>query len=127
MSTTVAISRARSWYTAARTHVASRSTRCETQAPFSTNASAAASCRTSSRVTSRTRTFASTARMPPLYVRPNAPFELSEPPGVRRTFRKHRPVHVLRRESSSTPYDDLLPLLVPFQNGTRSDSELLSH
>src|SRR5262249_26227883 len=124
MSTAVATSLASSAYTAVRTQTASTSARCGTQAPLATNASAALTCFASSRVTRRTSTFVSTARMALSHVPPDALPQLVESLGLGWPLRKHRPVHVLRRETPGSADNDLLAVLVPLEYGAWPDTEL---
>src|SRR5262245_815447 len=124
MSTAVATSRASSAYTAVRTRTASTSTRWGTQAPPATNASAAFTCFASSRVTRRTSTLVSTARMALSHVPPDAFPQLVESPGLWWPLRKHRPMHVLRRETPGSADNDLFAVLVPLEYGAWPDTEL---
>src|SRR5437899_12632633 len=105
MSTAVAMASGSRSYTDASTHVTSASTRCGTQAPRATNASAAATCLASSRVTSRTRTFVSIARTPPLDIATQARLQIGKRAGLRR-FGEQGSVNVLGRESARAPDDD---------------------
>jgi len=63
-------------YTAERTHVASMSTSVDTHAPLLTHASAGPTCLRSPRVTRRTRTLLSTARVFLLYIAPHTLIEI---------------------------------------------------
>src|SRR5713101_6324734 len=114
-------------YTELSTHVASTSTRCETHAPRATKVSAAATCFASSRVTSRTSTFVSTARMAPLHVRAHAGFHLLDAAGPRGALREQGPMEVFGGIAPGAANDDFLALLVPFQDRARADPELLPH
>src|SRR5262245_25508368 len=109
-------------YTDTSTHTASTSTSCDTQAPRSTNLSAAATCLGSSRVTSRTSTFVSTARTAPLDVLPNALLHVREGPGTRRRC-KDRPMDVLRRIAPCPANHDLFTVIVPLNDGPWTDPE----
>src|SRR6266542_1208285 len=111
-------------YTSLSTHMASTSTRCETHAPRATNASAAATCFASSRVTRRTSTFVSAARMAPLDVPPHTLFHLGDRPGPGRP-RKQRLMNLGRGERARATDNDLLAILVPLQDRARPDTELL--
>src|SRR5579862_1252896 len=104
----------------------SMSTRCDTHAPPSTNRSAAAACLASSLVIRRTRTLVSTARMTRPYVAPDAVLQFPQRPRFRRT-REERLVQVPRRVPSDSPDDHLPAVLVPLDDGARSNAELLPH
>src|SRR5581483_2997915 len=108
-----------------RTHRASMRTSCETQAPPATKASAAAVCRASSRVASRTRRLVSTARMAALDVLPHPAFELVERPGLG-WFVKERAVDILRGMAAGAPDHHPLPLFIPLQDRAWSDAEPLA-
>src|SRR5262245_2622448 len=122
ISTTVAMAAGALSYTETSTHTASTSTRCDTQAPGSTNLSAAATCLGSSRATSRTSTLVSTARTAPLDVPPNALLQIAQCSGLWGRG-KHRPMHVLRRITPCSANDDLFTVVVPLNDGSRTDPE----
>ena len=86
-------------------------------------ASAAATCRGSSRVTRRTRTFVSTARMASLRVSAQASLQFSKRPMVR-GLREQGLVQVGGGESSQAPNDDPLAVLLPFKRRARTNTEL---
>src|SRR5262249_52731743 len=113
MSTAVATSLASSAYTAVRTQTASTSARCGTQAPLATNASAAFTCFASSRVTRRTSTFVSTARMALSHVPPDALPQLVESLGLGWPLRKHRPALYPHCDTPRSAANDLLAALLP--------------
>src|SRR5258708_34661418 len=100
-------------YTDDSTHVASASTRCDTQGPRETNASAAATCRASSLVSRRTSTFVSTARTAFPDVPPHALLHLLERPW-RGCCGKKRPMDLRRCVAAGAPHDDRLAVSVPF-------------
>src|SRR5579872_2974005 len=85
-------------------------------------ASAAAVWRESSRVASRTRTFVSTARTAPFDVLPHTFLELCEGPRLGFLF-EQSPMHVLRAVAPRSPDHDPLSILLPFQNGARTDAQ----
>jgi len=58
------------------------------------------------------------------HVPPDAFPQLVESLGLWWPLRKHRPVHVFRRETPGSADDDLLAVLVPFQDGAWPDTEL---
>src|SRR5271165_4470140 len=120
----VAIAGASRSYTAVNTQIASASARWETQAPFSTKASAAATCLASSRVTSRTSTFVSTARTPPFHVPPHSRFHLLDGSRLWRSLREQCAMDILGRIAPCTAHEDSLALLVPLQNRARTEAEL---
>src|SRR5215510_15579919 len=127
MSMAVAISALVSAYTAVRTQVASTRTSVDTHAPLLTNDSAAATCFRSSRVTRRTRTFVSTARMFFLHIAPHAFIELFHPLRSRYPLDKDCPMNVFRRIPAGFAYDHGVAFLLPFQHGARADTEFSSH
>src|SRR5258708_31094069 len=126
MSTAMAICSAARSYTASRTQTVSASTRCETQAPFAMNSSAARTCLASSRTTSRTTTLVSTARMPfanvfsdrDLHIRRGSLFPL---------FHKEGVVNVLGAEPPGPTDDHSTLMLVPFQHRSLPDAKLLAN
>src|SRR3989337_1528249 len=73
----------------------------------STNFSAAATCLASSLVTSRTRTFVSTARMAPLDVLPHTCLQFLKRLGPRGAG-KYRPMGFFRREAAGSPNHNLV-------------------
>src|SRR5690348_4653915 len=114
-------------YTAASTQVASASARIDTQAPFPINSSAMTTCRGSSRVIIRTRTFVSIARIPVSHALPDALLHLVEGAPLRRRLWKYSPVDLFGRKSSRTPDHNLVSPLVPFQNRSRSNAQFPPH
>src|SRR5215204_5878498 len=103
-------------YTDARTQVASVRARCDTQAPFSMKASAAATCSASSRVTSLTSTFVSIARMARLQVPPYSSLHLLDGPRLRRLLRKQCAMDIFGRVAPRARNDDPLAVLVPLED-----------
>src|SRR5687767_6612127 len=125
MSIASASSVAPTSYTELNTQVAFISTRCETHAPPSTKTSAALACLASSRVTSRTSTFVSTARMPALHVAPDAFLQLFQGLGHGAPGKQH-PVDVLGAVAPRATDHDLAVFLVPFQHGAGTDTQPLA-
>jgi hypothetical protein len=89
--------------------------------------SAAATCFWSSRVTRRTKTFVSTARMLVFHVAQDAFIEVSQLPRLRSAFGKDRSVDILRGVPTGFANDDCIAFLIPFQNRAWTDTELSSH
>src|SRR5688572_24777317 len=123
----VAIARGGSSYALASTQDASASARCGSHAPLATNASAALTCRESSRVIRRTSTFVSMARKPFPRVPTNTVFKLIEGAGCRWPASKHRVVHVLGAVVTRSPHDNLSRLFLPFKDGSRPHAKLPAH
>src|SRR5919109_4025123 len=98
-----------------------------THAPLLTNDSAAVTCLRSSRVTRRTRTLVSTARMFFLHIAPHALIELFNLLGGGCPLRKDRAMNVLRRIPAGFAYDHGVAFFIPFQHRARADTELSSH
>jgi len=55
------------------------------------------------------------------------PLHVRDGLGVRRAFRKERPLHVGRTETARPPYDHTAILLVPLEHGARTYTEFLPH
>src|ERR1700722_20011173 len=107
---------ASSSYTAVNTHIASARARCETQAPLSTKASAAATCASSSRVISRTSTLVSMARTARFHIAPQPGLHLLDGSGIWGPFREQCAVDVLEAVTSGPGHDYLLAFLVPLHD-----------
>jgi hypothetical protein len=88
------------------------------------NASAATTCLVSSRVTSRTRAFVSTARTAPPDVAADALLHLGDRARSRRPG-KERPMNVLGRVPPCFSDDDLPPFVIPLQDRARTHTEPL--
>src|SRR5262249_2905432 len=99
--------------TESSTHTASASARCDTQAPFSMNRSAAEVCFGSSRVISLTRMFVSIARITLLHARANTFLELVEPPFWRTALPKDSLVNFRGRELTRSTHNNLISLFLP--------------
>src|SRR5918999_3007788 len=112
MSMAIAISASVRLYTAVRAHVASTRTKVVTHAPLLTNDSAAATCFRSSRVTRRTRTLVSTARMFFLHVASHAFIEVFYFLRSRYPLRKDCPMNVFRRIPAGFAHDDGVAFLL---------------
>src|SRR5258708_10080369 len=125
MSTAVAMCSAVRSYTASSTQMVSTSTRWETHAPPEMNFSANSTCSGSSRTTSRTTRFVSTARMSLADVFSNRILHIRQIL-LECLRRKECQVNVLRRMPACSANNNLATLLVPFENGTWAHSELLA-
>src|SRR5690348_4246818 len=102
-------------------------TRCETQAPFATNASAASTCPGSSRVIRRTSRFVSIACMLALHARADALLELHGRVAFRRPVEQAR-VDVLGAvEADTTDQDRSVRALLPGQHRAGREAELPPH
>src|ERR1044071_4463170 len=113
-------------YAAARTQGVSASTTWDTHTPFETNSSAASTCAASSRVSRRTRTFVSIARM----LCPDVTTDRFLQLGERAWFwlgGEDRAVDVFERVPACAANDDPFPFLFPFEHGTRSDAQFSSN
>src|SRR6266568_1694673 len=106
-----------------RTQVISARTRCDTQAPGRTNASAACAWRASSPTTRRTSTFVSTARMALPNVSANPGRELVEAAGAAGAFREQRLTHVFERVPARAADHDPVLRLLPLDDGARREPE----
>ena len=112
MPTTVAICAWPSPYTDSSTRIISASTSWDTHAPCATNASAFSTCAGSSLTINRTRTLASTARMPVPRPGSDSLIHLGNWPRFSRRT-KHRLVDVPRRVLRRPPDDHFTPILAP--------------
>ena len=105
----------------------SASTSCETHAPLATNASAAATCAASSRISRRTSTLVSTARMLPSHVGSNARLDVVGFAPFRPGGTEHCCVYIRRRALPIAPDDERAVAPLPDQHRTRTDTELPPH
>src|SRR5204863_9900902 len=116
-----------SLYTLARTQTASARARIDTQAPCCMKRSAIAACRESSRAIILTMTFESAAPMPLPNVLSNSVLQLLKSSSLRRSFREQRPMDVHGRILARATDNDLIAVLVPFQDRTRADSKFAAN
>src|SRR6266446_1849476 len=75
----------------------------------------------------RTGTLVSTARMAFLHVRADTFFKFVQVLRGRSAIREYRLMDVLGRVLPDSANDDVFALFVPFQNGARTDPELLTN
>src|SRR5262249_15652479 len=127
MSMAVAISALVSAYTAVRIQLASTRTSVDTHAPLLTDDSAAATCLRSSRVTRRTKTFVSRARMFFLHVAPHVFVELFYFLRSGCPLGKDRSVNIFLGIPASFAHDYRIAFLVPLQDRAGADTEFSSH
>src|SRR5258708_19443390 len=125
MSTAVGMWSAVRSYTGSSNQMVSTSRRWETHAPPEMNFSANSTCSGSSRTTSRTTRFVSTARMSLADVFSNRILHIRQIL-LECLRRKECQVNVLRRMPACSANNNLSTLLVPFENGTWAHSELLA-
>src|SRR3954452_17751218 len=92
-----------------------------------TKASAAAACFASSAVSRRTSTFVSTARMPGSHSFSNPLTKGTERATLRRRIEPERRSRIVQAVLPRLSHDDLSALLIPFDHGTRPETELAAH
>src|SRR5579883_2002413 len=90
------------------------------------NACAWRACSGLSRTMRRTTAFVSIARMPLADIGPYRRFHVAAAP-LAAPFGKKRLIHIFRAVSPRAADDDLVTLLVPFQDGARTDAKLLAN
>src|SRR5207249_7065115 len=78
--------------------------------------------RASSRVMRRTRTLVSAAGIALPGASPDPLFHVIDSSRFRHPLREQRPMDVLGHKPSRAPHDDLIAVLVPFQDRTRADA-----
>src|SRR5437879_1332886 len=105
----------------------SANTRCETQAPKATKASACCTCLWSSRAISRTRTLVSIARIALAHAGANALVHFRKASALWWPLRKQYRVNILRAVSSGAAHHHFLAAFFPFQSGARAHAQFFAY